>query len=266
MEKSILHNNQPVYYIITGEGDPVVLLHGLAEDATIWELQKSFLSTSYNLIIPDLPGSGLSPLTDNGSMEGMAGAVEAVLDHEKIEQAVVIGHSMGGYVTLAFAALYPERVKAIGLFHSTAYGDGEEKKKSRNKNIEFINTHGTVAFLKQATPALFSDDSKKAHPEKISLLIDKYKNFNPQSLTAYNKAMLQRPDRTAVLANAPYPVLFLIGKQDGTIPFQQSLEQAHMPQTAYICVLEQSGHMGMLEETDKGNKAMKKFLEDIYIP
>ena len=265
MEKSILYNDQPVFYTTSGQGNPVVLLHGLAEDAAVWDLQSDFLSGTYRLIIPDLPGSGRSPLAEPVSMESLAAAVKAVMDAEGIELAVVIGHSMGGYVALAFAELYPQAIKALGLFHSTAYADGEEKKKSRKKNIDFINTHGTLPFLKQATPALFSDESKKVHPEKITALIEQYKEFNPRSLTAYNEAMMQRPDRTAILATASYPVLLVIGKQDGTIPFQQSLEQAHLPDLAHICVLENSGHMGMLEETKRGSEALKKFLDEVYI-
>lgn len=265
MEKSIVHDHQPVFYHSTGEGNPVVFLHGLAEDATIWDLQIDFLSGANHILIPDLPGSGRSPLPAAVSMESLAGAVKAVLEAEGVEQAVLIGHSMGGYVMLAFAELYPHMVKALGLFHSTSYADGEEKKAARKRNIEFIGTHGSHAYLKQATPALFSPASKQQHPEKVSSLIEKYKGFNPQSLTAYHEAMLQRPDRSRLLADAAHPVLFIIGKQDGTIPFQQSLEQSHLPRTAYIQVLENSGHMGMLEETDKGNEALKKFLDDVYI-
>lgn len=260
-----MHNLQPVYYNATGEGHPVVLLHGLAEDATIWDLQADFLSGSYRLIIPDLPGSGRSPLPADLSMESLAGAVKAVLEAEGVQQAVLIGHSMGGYVMLAFAELYPQLVKALGLFHSTAYADGEEKRAARKRNMEFIGTHGSHAFLKQAIPALFIPGSKQQHPEKVNNLIEKYKDFNPHSLVAYNEAMLQRPDRSRLLADAAYPVLFIIGKQDGTIPLEQSLEQSHLPLTAYINVLDSSGHMGMLEETDKSNEAMKKFLEDVYI-
>lgn len=265
MEKSIIYNGQAVYYTISGQGNPVVFIHGLAEDATIWNGQADFLSSGFQLIIPDLPGSGRSPLPEQVSMEGLAGAVKAVLDAEGIEQAVLIGHSMGGYVMLAFAELYPQRVKALGLFHSTSYADGEEKKAARRRNIEFIATHGSHAFLKQATPGLFSEDSKREHPEKIAELIRRYKDFNPRSLMAYNEAMLQRPDRRQVLSAAPYPVLFIIGKHDGAIPLQQSLEQSHLPDTGFIYVLEKSGHMGMLEETGKGNEALKKFLQDVYI-
>ena len=265
MEKSIVHDHQPVFYNSSGIGNPVVFLHGLAEDAAVWDLQSDFLSGSYHVIIPDLPGSGRSSLPDHVSMESLAGAVKAVLEAEGMEQAVLIGHSMGGYVMLAFAELYPQAVKALGLFHSTSWADGEEKKATRKRNIAFIGKQGTLAFLKQATPALFSSDTKKEHPEKIDALIEQYKNFNPQSLIAYTEAMLQRPGRSRLLAEAVYPVLFIMGKQDGTIPLQQGLEQSHLPHTAYIHVLESSGHMGMLEETGKSNDALKKFLDDIYI-
>ena len=266
MEKSIVHDHQPVFYNSTGKGNPVIFLHGLAEDAAIWDLQSDFFSDVYHVIIPDLPGSGRSFLPDHVSMESLAGAVKAILEAEGVEQAVVIGHSMGGYVMLAFAELYPQMVKALGLFHSTSWADGAEKKAARRRNIEFISKQGTLAFLKQAIPALFSPDTKKEHPEKIDALIEQYKDFNPQSLIAYTEAMLQRPGRSGLLGEAAYPVLFIIGKQDGILPLQQSLEQSHLPYTAYINVLENSGHMGMLEETDKSNKALKKFLDDIYIP
>lgn len=265
MEKSTLCNGLPVYYTVTGKGHALVLLHGLAEDASSWNLQTEFLSSSYLVIVPDLPGSGRSPLPDEVSMESLAGAVKAVLEAEEVEQAVLIGHSMGGYVTLAFAGLYPQLVKALGLFHSTAYPDGEEKKATRKKNNEFIGSHGSHAFLQQATPALFSEESKKEHPEKVTALIERYKDFDPRSLIAYNEAMLQRPDRSRLLEDSSCPVLFIIGKQDGTIPFEQSLQQSHLPDTAYIHVLEHSGHLGMLEETDKSNEALKKFLQDVYI-
>lgn len=268
MEKHIQFNDLPVFYTVTGEGYPVVLLHGLAEDGSIWDGQTAFLSGAHRLIIPDLPGSGRSPLPADPhvvTMESMAGAVNSILTAEGIEEAVVIGHSMGGYVTLAFAELYPHMPKAIGLFHSTAYADSEEKKSARNKNMEFIGTHGTHEFLKHGTPALFSEDSQSTQPELVNALIVKYKDVNPLALVAYNHAMLQRADRSQLLLNASYPVLFIIGRHDGAIPFHQSLQLAHMPDIAYIHILEKSGHMGMLEEEDRSNRAMKKFLEDVHI-
>ena len=265
MEKSIQYYSQPVFYTIQGQGDPVVLLHGLAEESSIWEQQARFLSGAYKLIIPDLPGSGRSPLPGHLTLESLAGAVKAILDAEGIEKTVLIGHSMGGYVTMAFAELYPQMIRAIGLFHSTAYADSDEKKAARKRNNEFITGHGTLELLKQSVPALFSNDFKTAHPEIIKELIDRNKGFDPLAIVAYNNAMMERPDRSHLLEGASFPFLFIIGRQDGTLSFQQSLKLAHIPDKAYIHVLEKTGHMGLIEEADKSNEVLKKFLEDMYM-
>ena len=265
MEKQITVSELPVHYTDAGTGDVVVLIHGLAEDGSVWEQQTLPLSAGYRVLIPDLPGSGLSALPGNLSMESLAAAVKAVLENEGISEAVIIGHSMGGYTTLAFAELYPDMVKAFGLFHSTAVADSEEKIASRKKNIDFILSNGTLTFLKTATPSSFSPAFQEEHPDVIEELIARYSSFDPLSLVAYNEAMVQRPDRKHVLAGAACPVLFVIGKQDDVIPFEQSLQMAHLPDTAYIHVLEKSGHMGMMEEPENSTRILNKFLDDIYM-
>ncbi len=265
MQKTIYVNDQPLTYSIEGNGDAVVLVHGLAEDHTVWQQQTRFLSAHYRVIVPDLPGSGGSALLAHTSMESLANAVKTVLDAEIIPQAVLIGHSMGGYVTLAFAEKFPGSLKAFGLFNSTAYADSDDKKAARTRNIDFIGTHGTHEFLKQATPGLFSQDTKAASSAMVEELIERYRNFSPLSLMAYNQAMMDRPDRTAMLAQLNGPVLFVMGKQDAGIPLQQSLEQAYLADIEYICVLERSGHMGFIEEPDRSNAQLKKFLDDAYM-
>src|SRR3982751_6144300 len=116
MQKQINHNGSLVVYRDLGKGDAVVLLHGFAEGSEIWNTVLSSLQ-DYRLIIPDLPGSGDSALPDDVSMEAMAEAIHSILTHEKINEPVLIGHSMGGYITLAFIEKYPEAIKAFGLFH-----------------------------------------------------------------------------------------------------------------------------------------------------
>lgn len=127
MNNTIDYSNCSLFYRIIGEGQPIVLLHGFAEDGDIWDQQAVYLKNNYLLIIPDLPGSGRSELSDDVSMEAMAGAVYAILEKEKVAEVIMIGHSMGGYVTLAFAERFPSLLKAFGLFHSTAFADSEEK-------------------------------------------------------------------------------------------------------------------------------------------
>jgi pimeloyl-ACP methyl ester carboxylesterase len=172
----------------------------------------------------------------------------------------MIGHSMGGYVTLAYAEKYPERLNRFGLFHSSAFEDSAEKKAAREKNIAFITKHGSALFQQQTIPNLFSENSKKKLPEKISAMIERYSNFSPSALVAYTKAMKERPDRMHVLETFKKPVLFIMGEYDTAVPIEQGLKQCSVPELSYIYIAAQSGHMGMLEEPEFCLKALLDFL------
>lgn len=268
MDRTIIYQTGSLSYKTFTPGDsartpPLVLVHGFAEDGSIWDHQTAYLKNSHRLIIPDPPGSGLSsPLSGGASMEEMADAVKAVLDAEGISECILAGHSMGGYITLAFAELYPQMLKAFGLFHSTSYADSEEKKAVRRKGIEFIRKNGAAPFIKQTTANLFSETSRSQHPEWISMLIERYASFNSDSLIQYYEAMIRRPDRSHILRQFPRPVLFIIGEQDNTIPLTISLQQSHLPDVSYIYILEQAGHMGMLEDAARADQILEEFLND----
>jgi len=269
VDKTILYQTIHIgYKTFTPEGpatSPVILIHGFAEDGSIWDNQAAYVKNTHRLIIPDLPGSGRSSLLPGGtSMEALAGAVKAVLDAEQIEDCIMIGHSMGGYVTLAFAELYPQMLKAFGLFHSTAYADSEEKKAARRKGMDFIHKNGAAAFIRQSTPNLFSGTSRTGHPEWVTHLIDRYASFDPNALILYYEAMIQRPDRTHVLRQFPGPVLFIMGAEDNAVPLISSLQQSHMPSVSYIHILENTGHMGMMEAPARANLFLEEFLNDQY--
>jgi pimeloyl-ACP methyl ester carboxylesterase len=264
MQKRYNHLGADLYYEDRGAGEVLVLLHGFAEDWQIWENIFSAIPDC-RFILPDLPGSGLSQATGELSIESMGEAVLAILKHEGIQKAIIIGHSMGGYVTLAIVEKHPELIEAFGLFHSTAFPDSEEKKATRKKSIKFIETNATHAFLKQSTPALFSEEFKTNHPEVVEALIEKYKGFSPQVLVSYYEAMMKRPDRTEVLINSSKPVLFIIGKEDNAIPLEDSLKLCHLPSLSYIHILDKTGHMGMLEEPVRCIEIIKKFLKDVTV-
>ncbi|MBC8033149.1 MAG: alpha/beta hydrolase [Chitinophagaceae bacterium] len=260
--KNIIYRDHPLFYRISGSGNPVVLIHGFAEDGAIWKNQQLALEKNYRVIVPDLPGSGQSPEWGDMSMEELAESVKAILDAESIPSASLIGHSMGGYITLALIEKYPEMASSFCLFHSTAYADTEEKKETRQKSIEFITRNGTVEFLRQSTPNMFSAGSKKAYPERVNELIYQYENFKPQNLVAYYEAMMRRPDRTAVLRTFQRPVLFILGRHDMAIPLKDGLEQCHLPVLSYIHILDESGHMGLWEESSESNRILTEFLEN----
>lgn len=262
MRKSITYRSLTLSYRIEGKGTPVLLLHGFAEDGSIWDPPLAALKKSHLLVIPDLPGSGQSsPLSGPATLEELADYIKAIIDTEEITQCILIGHSMGGYITLAFAEKYPGRLKALGLFHSIAFADSEEKKAGRQKSIEFIRKNGAPAYIRQSTPNLFSDHSRKEHPEWITSLTDRYAtSIPPDSLVYYQQAMINRPDRSHVLAQFPNPVLFIIGRQDNIIPLDASLRQTHIPALSHIHLLENSGHMGMLEDSAASQDILDDFL------
>ena len=142
-----------VAYRKIGNGPAVILVHGFGEDGNIWKNQEEILSEKYTLILPDIPGSGgqsdlLSEKDHPVQISDYAESIKEIIDEEKLESFILIGHSMGGYIALAFAEKYPGILKALGLFHSSAFADSEEKKATRTKAIEFIHEHGSEAFLK----------------------------------------------------------------------------------------------------------------------
>lgn len=268
--KQLVFQNKKIFYRTGGEGKPVMLLHGFAEDGNIWNYQLEKLKEKFYVIVPDLPGSGKSEMLEGViSIEDYADVVKAIVDIEITPKQkdkggenlfTLIGHSMGGYITLAFAEKKPELLTAFGLFHSTPYADDTAKKETRRKGIEFIKSNGASAFLKTTMPGLFSEKTKKEKPELVEKLIDQSKNFSSESLIQYYGAMMRRPDRTSVLKSFHQPILFIIGKHDTAVPLQSSLEQCQLPSVSHIHILQNSAHMGMWEEKEKATENLLDFL------
>lgn len=263
MDKEIKYDNRSIYYHVIGNGKPAILIHGFGEDGTVWDNQIDYLKDKFLLIIPDLPGSGKSAMIDDMSMEGMAEVIHAIIHEEKIDACPCIGHSMGGYITLALAEKYYNHISAFGLFHSTAYADSEEKKTARRKGIEFINEHGAFEFLKTTTPNLYSPGTKLHNPQLIERQINSLSYFTSKALIAYYNAMIQRPDRTSVLKTSKIPILFIMGEYDNAVPLQDGLKLCHFAENSYIHILRNSGHMGMQEETEKTNAILTDFLSAV---
>jgi pimeloyl-ACP methyl ester carboxylesterase len=265
--RQVIIDEQPITYFTCGSGNPVMLVHGFAEDHTVWDRQSAFLKEKYFLIIPDLPGSGQSPMIKDMSMEGMADVLFAIVKNElKKDQRdtpvfILIGHSMGGYITLAYAEKYGPTLSGFGLFHSSAFADSDEKKTIRKKGIEFIQKNGAAAFIKSSTPNLFSPLTHEKNPPLIEKQMEATGNFSADTLVVYYQAMMRRPDRTFILKNAVVPVLFVIGKFDNAVPLADSLKQSHLPERSYIKILEKSGHMGMLEQPEESNQILENFLQ-----
>lgn len=250
---------QSCYYKRKGDGYPVVFLHGFGEDHRIWDTQMS-MEENFMCIYPDFPGCGLSTaLHGEWAIEGMADYVISILDQEGIEEAIIFGHSMGGYVALALADLFPKRISALGLIHSTAYADDAQKIENRLKSIRLIEGNGKEVFLKAMIPNLYSEASRERIPAVVQQHLTNALEISSEVLIQYYKVMIIRPDRTTVLQHTKVPVLFVIGTDDAAVPYDQSIQQASLPNVANVEVFQGIGHTAMNECPDQLLTILNKF-------
>ena len=268
MEHTFLYKNSVTHFAKQGSGQAVVLLHGFGEDSAIFNNQVAALAEVCEVIIPDLPGSGRSALfvidgRENITLSDYADWLHALLEHENHQQIILLGHSMGGYIALEYAEKYGSNLKGFGLLHSTAFADNEEKKETRRKAIKIIETYGSNSFLKSTIPNLFASRFKQQSPGVVNELIEKGNSFSPQALMLYYKMMIERPDRTDVLKKLTIPVLFIVGTEDIAAPIDDLMQQVHLPAISYVHILQDVGHMGMLEATTEFNKHLVEFITDI---
>lgn len=259
------YNRHPVFYQKTGGGPAVMLLHGFGEDHRIWDRQTRFLSDSYTVIRPDVPGTGQSALQPALVQIGdYAACIAALAQHEGLQQFTLLGHSMGGYISLAFAETWGNLLNGWGLIHATAFADTDEKKAMRTKGIETIKAYGAPAFIRSTAPNLFSATFKQNNQAAINNLVELGLDFTNEALEQYYIVMRDRPNRTHVLKNTPLPVLFVIGTEDNAAPLADLLEQVHLPKTAAINILEGVGHMSMIEAPDQLNQHLMEFLNLVH--
>ncbi|CCH52245.1 Carboxylesterase bioH [Fibrisoma limi BUZ 3] len=238
------------------ESVALVLLHGHGVDASIWDGIYAGLSTDARVLRPDF-----SRLTNHSTIEAYAEDLYGRLQNGQVDKCAVIGHSMGGYIALAFAEKYPDMIQGLGLFHSTAFADDEPKKEQRRQVIRKLDEDGTRSFLETAIPNMFAPDNRDAMSEKVHALIELNSVIPPQALQAGIRAMLSRPDRTHVLKNAAYPVLIVTGQHDQIVPPEKSHELAEMAADTELVVLDASGHLGMIEEPEQAQAAIRQFVD-----
>lgn len=247
-------------YRQSGKGRAVILLHGFLENLHIWDGLSADLSRRYRVISIDLPGHGKS---DNfgyvHSMELMAEAVMAVLKKERLRKVVMIGHSMGGYVSLAFAEKYPDHLRGLCLFHSSALSDNTKKKEDRLRAIDALKKY-PKKFIRELIKNLFSSQNVKILKEEIKELEDSAANGSIPGYCACVLGMRDRDNREVILKFAPYPVLIIAGKDDPVIPEKVAEEQSRLAEKGQYVLLENSGHMGFLEEPGKVLRSLRSFI------
>ena len=247
-----------IHFFEKGTGQPLVLLHGFCESGNMWTYFAEKLSESFRVICPDLPGFGDSSLDgDQISLEEVAVQLEEWMEENHIDSPIVIGHSLGGYVTLALLELMGNRIKAVGLFHSTAFPDDEDKKEMRNRTILILKKNGVEKFVSSFVPPLFPEKRREELSAEIESAIDDAKRSSLDGLVAYAVAMRDRKDRLENLRNFAGPKLLIAGTEDGAVKIEAS--RAQKDAVSHYVELQGVGHMGMVEEREKTLEVVREF-------
>ncbi len=256
------HRGVPIHFKHAGEGSTVILLHGFLESSQMWDDYAKELSTQYRVIAIDLPGHGKSDcLGYVHSMEEMAAVVKAIADHFRLKRYHLIGHSMGGYVALAFAEAHPDIPKSITLFHSTTLADSPAKKKDRVRAIELVK-RAPDSFVKLSIPLLFRPKSRKLFQKEIKALVSEAMRMPVQGIVAALEGMKERADREVLLHLSPVPFLIIAGRRDPVLSFDKIEPQISSPQVADRLITK-NGHMGFIEDRELCLEAIQYFLNDI---
>lgn len=245
-----------VRYFDSGKGEPVVLLHGFCLSSSSFELIAPGLANDFRVISPDFPGFGGSDLIPGTyNFNNVAAWVDRFTERLGLQQFTLIGHSMGGYIALAYVEEYAEKIKGLGLFHSSAASDEVPKAEERTKVIEFVRKHGVAAFLPNYVKSLLYFEN----PDLVDRLIEIASRSSKDAVLTYAAAMRDRPDRQDLLKDLDIPVLFLMGRNDSRLPIFKMRDQFMLPKNAVKSVLQFAGHMGMYESDGACQAALRSF-------
>lgn len=238
----------------------IVFLHGYLESKEIWTEFANFFSNEFTVLCIDLPGHGnTKAFSNNHSMQFMASIVKKITDFEQFEQFALIGHSMGGYVSLQFAEDFPKKIKSLVLFHSHIFADNDEKKQNRNKEIKLVTDGLFSQIVSINIPNMYANFNLQKFAEKIEFSKQIAQKTPETGVIAALNGMKNREDKTEFVKHSKFPFLFIQGKFDNLIPFHENDIQYTLNKNIELTVLE-SGHMGMFEDKENALISLNTFL------
>lgn len=239
------YKNTDIFFTAKGTGNPIVFLHGFLESSKIWEPFVEELSKKRQVILIDLPGHGKSGVIEEvHSMELMADAVKEVLIHLEVEQATIVGHSMGGYVSLAFCEKFPSMTRCLLLLNSTPSEDSKERKVNRQRAITVVKKN-KKAFVSMAISNLLTPENNKKFKEQISALKAEAIKFPSKGITAALKGMKIRTNRIQALNEFEGPKYVVLGKNDPILDYE--LTAKAVKQANCKVIFNENGHLSFIE-------------------
>ena len=229
-------------YTRLGKGTPLVLVHGFPLDSSSWNELIPYLKDHFDLILPDLRGFGKSTTVETPyTLSDMADDLAGLLDDLGVEKTALAGHSMGGYISLAFAKKYPQRVSGLGLIASQAAADAPEGKERRYKNASDVAEKGVGVVVDAMTPKLSADVRVQ---EFVRGVIERQ---SKQAVIGALKAMAEREDAMPILSSFNFPLVLIHGDADQLIPIERAKEIKSANPSATLLELKGAGHMPMME-------------------
>lgn len=259
MQKSINFKNTNISFTDVGQGSAVVLIHGFLENSTMWKEITPELIKKNRIITIDLLGHGKTDCIGYvHSMDLFAETVEAVLKHLRIRKCTLIGHSLGGYVALAFAEKNPEKVKGLCLMNSTSNADDDERKALRARANKMIQTN-FESMVRMSFVNLFGPSSKTKYKTAIDEALYEALQTPVQGYIAAQEGMRIRPNRNNALAKNNFKKLIIIGEKDPVINYEVALEEAE--KTSSNVAVFPNGHMSHIENTDELIESIKEFIK-----
>lgn len=257
----ILYKNTKISYSDTGKGIAIVLLHGFLENQTMWQDLVPELRQKHRVIAIDLLGHGESGcLGYVHSMEENAEAVRSVLSQLRIRKAIFVGHSMGGYVALAFAEMFPSIIKGLVLLNSTSKADSEERKANRDRAIKAVKKD-YIGFVRLSIANLFNPDNRERLADEIEKVKIEALKTPLQGIVASLEGMKIRKDRETLLRSATYPIMLILGIKDPVLNYDDGLKQ--IENTSVKLITFPDGHMSSIENRDELKQILLGFFKGI---
>jgi 3-oxoadipate enol-lactonase len=251
-------NQIKMFYEDQGRGLPVVLLHGYPLDHTIWGEVVKRLSSQARLITPDLRGHGQTEAPPEVyTMRRMADDVAALMDQLEIQQAVLVGHSMGGYASLAFSLAYPDRLLGLGMVASQAAADNPERRVARYETALAVESDG-VGSVAESMPGKLTNQPELAHRLHEMILATK-----PAGVAGTLRGIAERQDMRAWISSVGIPVAVIAGTEDVLISLERAKERARCFPKAQLTVVHKAGHMPMMEAPDEVTAALVELISDV---
>lgn len=262
-ESNIEYKGGKISFITKGKGRAIVFLHGFLQSKEIWKKFTAGFPNKYRIVCIDLPAHGNSSTFGYvNSMENMAEAVKAVLDSLRLRKYILVGHSMGGYVCLAFAEKYTDHIIALVLMNSTAKSDSPERKKSRNQMVRLMKLE-KKRMIGQLVPTFFNVSQRKPYRRAIKKVIKIARFMSHQAIISSIIGMKDRKEREIIVKFAPYPILYLIGEKDQILDSKALVEESKMAKMGSFALLKNTGHMAMMESGEETGKIILYFLRKI---